>query len=129
MLLPTDLRDWVPDSIWRTLSLKPAEGQPAGHRFPTVSAVNDAQPAQLLLCGRDFQSRQNELATYENVAVRFIAGNTHPDRHTIYTFQRENRALLEESFVKLLELAAKANKHTATQTHRGVHERAGEQMA
>jgi len=42
-----------------------------------------------------FSSRQIELATYENVAVRFIAGNTHPDHDTICTFRRENLGLLE----------------------------------
>ncbi len=46
------------------------------------------------------------MAISENVAVRFIAANTHPDHDTICTFRREHKALLEERFVKVLELAA-----------------------
>src|SRR5258708_16156140 len=34
-----------------------------------------------------------------------IVGDTHPDHDTICTFRRENKALLQETFVRVLELA------------------------
>jgi len=37
--------------------------------------------------------------------VRFLCANTHPDHDTICTFRRENQALFQESFVKVLQLA------------------------
>ncbi len=76
--------------------------------------------------------------------VRLITADTHPDHDTIGTFRRENKALLSESFVKVLQLAqelkllkvgqittaidgtkvlANASKHSAVS-----YERAGEMM-
>jgi len=52
-----------------------------------------------------FSSRQNERSTCENVAVRLLCADTHPDHDTICTFRRENKALLQETFVRVLELA------------------------
>jgi transposase len=41
-----------------------------------------------------FSSRRIERATYRDVAVRFITGDTHPSDHdTIASFRRENGAL------------------------------------
>jgi hypothetical protein len=37
--------------------------------------------------------------------VRLLTADTHPDHDTLCTFRRENRALLTESFVKVLQLA------------------------
>jgi len=74
-----------------------------------------------------------------------ITGDTHPDHDTICTFRRENRALLSEGFVKVLQMAqelrvaqfgqmtisvdgskvaANASKHAAVS-----YQRAGEMMA
>jgi hypothetical protein len=51
-------------------------------------------------------SRQIEKATYEDVASRYICGgDAHPDHDTICTFRRQNAALFQESFVKMLEYA------------------------
>jgi len=51
-------------------------------------------------------SRQIEKATYEDVASRYICGgDAHPDHDTICTFRRQNAALFQESFVKVLEYA------------------------
>jgi transposase len=92
-----------------------------------------------------FGSRRIEQSTYDNVAVRLITGDTHPDHDTICTFRRENKALVTESFVKILQLAqelklakfgqvavsidgtkiaANASKHAAVS-----YARAGEQFA
>ena len=54
-----------------------------------------------------FSSRRIETLTYENVAVRLLCADTHPDHDTICNFRRENKKLLGESFHKVLELAAR----------------------
>jgi hypothetical protein len=91
-----------------------------------------------------FSSRAIEQATYSDVAVRFLSGDTHPDHDTICTFRRQNQPLLAESFVQVLALAgemhllkvgnitvatdgtkilANASKHAAVS-----YQRAGEQI-
>jgi transposase/IS5 family transposase len=52
-----------------------------------------------------FSSRKIERATYDSVAFRYLAANTHPDHDTIATFRRRFLAELEPLFVQLLELA------------------------
>jgi hypothetical protein len=54
-----------------------------------------------------FGSRRIEQMTYENVAVRLLCGDTHPDHDTICSFRRQNRELLSRSFAQVLELAAR----------------------
>lgn len=55
-----------------------------------------------------FSSRRIETLTYENVAVRFLCADTHPDHDSICKFRRENKELLSSCFHQVLELAANA---------------------
>lgn len=50
-------------------------------------------------------SRKIERATYDSVAFRYIAANTHPDHDTLATFRRRFGAQLEQLFVQVLVLA------------------------
>lgn len=52
-----------------------------------------------------FSSRKLERATYDSVALRFIAANDHPDHDTIATFRRRFLKQIEGLFVQVLELA------------------------
>lgn len=52
-----------------------------------------------------FSSRRIEQATYDSVPVRMICGDTHPDHDTICAFRAQNKALVQETFVRVLELA------------------------
>lgn len=91
-----------------------------------------------------FSSRQIERMTHENVAVRLLCADTHPDHDTICEFRRRNGALVGSSFAQVLEMEARcgvlkvggitvaidgtkilanASKHAAVS-----YERAGEQM-
>ena len=54
-----------------------------------------------------FSSRQIERSTSENVAVRLLCADTHPDHDTVCAFRRQNGALLAESFAQVLEMAAR----------------------
>ena len=50
-------------------------------------------------------SRRIERATYRDVAVRYLTGNTHPDHETICAFRRNNQEAIAAAFVQVLELA------------------------
>ena len=52
-----------------------------------------------------FSSRRIERATYRDIAVRYITGDTHPDHDTIARFRRENGALFKVCFTKVLVMA------------------------
>lgn len=52
-----------------------------------------------------FSSRRLERATYDSVAFRYLAANTHPDHDTLASFRRRFLDELAELFVQVLELA------------------------
>ena len=52
-----------------------------------------------------FSSRKLEEATYDSVAFRYIAANTHPDHDTIAHFRKRFLEQLKPLFVEILLLA------------------------
>ena len=115
LLLPPDVRQWVPaqhlvhfvmDAV-AELDLRQARVNERG--------TGDAQYPPAMMLGLLiysyatglFSSRQIERATHENVAVRLLCADTHPDHDTICAFRRQHQALLERSFAQVLELAAR----------------------
>jgi transposase/uncharacterized protein YecA (UPF0149 family) len=50
-------------------------------------------------------SRKIERATYDSVAFRYVAANTHPDHDTLATFRRRFLQQVESLFVQVLMLA------------------------
>jgi transposase len=52
-----------------------------------------------------FSSRKIERASYDSVAFRYIAANTHPDHDTLATFRKSFLVELEDLFVQVLTLA------------------------
>jgi transposase len=52
-----------------------------------------------------FSSRKIERATYDSVAFRSLAANTHPDHDTLATFRQRFLPELEERFVQVLSIA------------------------
>ena len=52
-----------------------------------------------------FSSRRIERATYRDLGVRFLTGDTHPDHDTVCSFRRQNQKLIAKFFVRVLELA------------------------
>ncbi len=52
-----------------------------------------------------FSSRKIERATYDSVAFRYIAANTHPDHDTIANFRKRFLGEIENLFVQILILA------------------------
>jgi len=115
LLLPPDLREWVPaDHLvhW----VMDAVGQlELGAARVNERGTGDAQYPPGMMLGLliysyatgVYSSRQIERATYENVAVRLLCADTHPDHDTLCEFRRRNGALLGQSFGQVLELAAR----------------------
>jgi transposase len=152
MLLPPDLRDWIPaDHIVRFILDAVEMLRLESYRVNRRGTGSEQYPpgmmqALLIYCYSMgmFSSREIEMATYTDVAVRYICGGDHhPDHDTICTFRRENGQLFKESFIKVLMMAqeqkqlkkigtiavdgskilANASKHAAVS-----YERAGEQI-
>jgi len=113
MLLPADLRDWVPedDLVHFVISAVETLKLPSMHVNARGSGSKQYPPlmmlALLIYCYAMgvFSSRRIERATYRDIAVRYLTGDTHPDHDTICTFRRENRAVVGEAFVEVLRLA------------------------
>jgi transposase len=113
LLLPPDLRDWVPADHLAHFILDAVEALDLRQVKVNTRGTGDAQYPPTMLLGLliysyatgTFGSRRIERSTFENVAVRLLTADTHPDHDTICTFRRENQALLSESFVKVLQLA------------------------
>jgi len=116
MLLPPDLRDWVsPDHMVHfimdavvALDLRLARVNQRGTgsaQYPPSMMLG-----LLIYCYATgtFASRRIETLTYENVAVRYLCADTHPDHDSICKFRRENKDLLATAFHQVLELAARA---------------------
>jgi transposase len=117
LILPPNLRDWVPAGHLAHFILDVVEEMDLGQvRINERGTGSEQYPPRMLLalllyCYATgvFSSRRMEQATTDSVPVRMICGDTHPDHDTICAFRRENKALLQETFVRVLELAQALN--------------------
>lgn len=113
MLLPPDLRDGVPQDDMVHFVIEAVEGMPlstlkvnrrgrGAEQYPPKMML-----ALLIYCYANgiFSSRRIERATYRDVAVRFLSGDTHPDHDTIGTFRRENFEAVAPAFLEVRQRA------------------------
>ena len=115
LLLPPDLRDWVPADhlvhfVLDAVQLLDVSSAPVNERGTGSEQYPPAMLLGLLVYSYAtgvFSSRQIERATHENVAVRLLCADTHPDHDTLCTFRRNNGPLLQRAFAQVLELAAR----------------------
>ena len=113
MLLPPDLRDWVPQDDLVHFVLEAVEQVPLSQFQINARGSGSKQfPPSMMLAlliysyaHGIFSSRKIERASYLNVAVRYLTADTHPDHDTICTFRRRNFAAISEAFVQVLQLA------------------------
>ena len=118
MLLPPDLREWVPaDHLVHFVIDAVEQLDVSAARVNERGSGSEQYPPGMMLAllvysyaTGVFASRRIEQATFENVAVRLLCADTHPDHDTICAFRRENRALLAGSFAQVLELAARCGQ-------------------
>ena len=112
-LLPPSVDEWLPkDHLARfvvevidRLELAELTSQYAGRGS---AAHHPAVLLGLLVYGYAsgvHSSRKIERATYDSVAFRYVAANTHPDHDTLATFRRRFLKEVESLFVQVLVLA------------------------
>jgi transposase len=112
-LMPPSVQDWLPEDhlarfvveIVSQLDLRPLKDAYAGRGS---RAYNPEILLALLFYGYAtgiFASRKLERATYDSVAFRYIAANTHPDHDTIATFRKRFLNELKSLFVQILLIA------------------------
>jgi len=113
LLLPPDLRDWVPEDDLVHFVIQAVESLPSERFSVNQRGTGSAQyPPSMMLaliiyCYANgiFSSRRIERATHRDISVRYLTGDTHPDHDTIAKFRRENFELVAACFVRVLELA------------------------
>src|ERR1700746_3901070 len=89
----------------RKLRPESDDGRLSWFGFGVVPSGGVAGHPGLWLRERVFSSRKLERATYDSVALRFVAANQHPDHDTIATFRRRFLKQIEDLFVQVLLLA------------------------
>lgn len=119
LLLPPDLREWLPENhlalfvsdIVEELDLSAilneyekgdGRGHPPYHRVMMVKLLIYGY------CIGVISSRKIERATVVDVAFRVLAANQHPDYDSITTFRKRHLAALAGLFVQVLRLCEKA---------------------
>ena len=119
LLLPPSLRDWLPEEhlayfisdVVDGLDLAPildsyaaddGRGQPPYHPRLMVRLLLYAY------CKGKPSSRKIELATYEEVPYRVLAGDLHPDHDTIAAFRQRHLKALAGLFMQVLQLCREA---------------------
>ena len=113
LLLPPDLREWVPEDDLVNFVIEAASRVSVTKFKVNVRGTGSAQHhphtllALLVYCYSQgiFGSRRIERATYRDVAVRYLTGDSHPDHDTLCKFRRENEVALKEAFLQVLQLA------------------------
>ena len=113
MLLPADLREWVPadDLVHFVISAVETMKLPALSVNQRGSGSRQYPPRMMLAlviscyANGQMSSRRIERATYRDLAVRSVTGDTHPDHDTIRAFRQENSEAVKQAFLELLHLA------------------------
>lgn len=116
LLLPPDLRDWLPEDHMVHFIMDAIKALDLSSARINTRGTGSAQYPPSMMLGLliycystgTFSSRRIETLTFENVAVRFLCADTHPDHDSICKFRRENKKLLSSCFHQVLELAANA---------------------
>jgi transposase len=112
-LFPPSVQDWLPEGhlarfiveIVDQLDLRPLKDLYAGSGS---KPYNPEMLLGLLFYGYStgvFSSRKLERCTYDSVAFRFIAANTHPDHDTIASFRKKFRPQINTLFAQILLIA------------------------
>lgn len=115
-LFPPSVQDWLPEGhlarfvvdIVEQCNLERLTASYAGRGS---EAYSPEMLVALLFYGYAtgvFSSRQLERSTYDSVAFRYVAANSHPDHDTIAAFRKRFLPALKELFVQILMIAVEA---------------------
>jgi transposase len=113
LLVPPDMRDWVPEDDMVHFVIESVNGMDmSAFRTNQCGTGSRQYPPRMMLgllvyCYSHgiFGSRRIERATHRDVGVRVLTGDTHPDHDTICKFRRENKEAFAAAFLHVLELA------------------------
>lgn len=111
--LPPSINEWLPEGhlarfvveIVGALDLRKIKSRYTGRG---EKAYSPEVLLSLLFYGYAtgvFSSRKLEQATYDSVAFRYVAANSHPDHDTIATFRKRFLKELKSLFVQVLQIA------------------------
>jgi transposase len=112
-LLPPSVQDWLPEGHLARYVVEVVEGLDLGELERAYAGrgslpYHPATLLALLIYGYAtgcYSSRKIERATYDSLAFRFIAANTHPDHDTLATFRRRFAPEFQAVFVQVLQVA------------------------
>lgn len=118
-LLPPSLQDWLPEGhlarfiadVVDELDLSPVYAHYQRKDGRGLAAYHPLLLVRLLLYGYCVgltSSRQIERRSYEDVALRYLAADQHPDHDTIATFRQTHLTALAGLFLQALRLCDKA---------------------
>jgi len=114
MLLPPDLREWIPAGDIVYFIIEAAAMVPLADFDTNQMGTGEEQYhphmmlALLLYCYSHgtFGSRRIERATWKDVSARYICGGKHhPDHDTICAFRVKNEKAIGQAFLRVLKLA------------------------
>jgi transposase len=118
MLLPPDVRDWLPVDHWVWLLLEVVEqlDTSALHRRAKLGGAGRSPYDPDMLLGVLFygylgglrSSRKIEKRCREDVAFMVLSGLCYPDHVTIARFRKDNDAVMDDLFDQVLVLCVKA---------------------
>jgi len=112
-LLPPSIDEWLPERHLARFVVEVIDGldlkaMSMSYRGSGSASYHPCVLLGLLVYGYAtgvFSSRKLERASYDSVALRFIAANDHPDHDTIANFRRRFLKEIEALFVQVLLLA------------------------
>lgn len=112
-LLPPSLDDWLPKNhlarfVAEIVDQLDLSGLIGVYRGAGSAAYHPAMLLALLIYGYatgTYSSRRIEQATYDSLAFRYIAANTHPDHDTLCAFRKRFLKEIEGLFVQVLCIA------------------------
>lgn len=112
-LMPPSVDDWLPeDHLARFVAEIVSRLDLSSIRLAYSGRGSDAYPPTMMVAllfyayaTGVFSSRKIERATYDSVAFRYVAANTHPDHDTIATFRKRFLKELKAVFVQILMIA------------------------
>lgn len=112
-LLPPSVDEWLPKEHLARFVVEVIDGLDLSELTRQYAGRGSAahHPAVLLgllvygYANGVHSSRKLERATYDSVAFRYVAANTHPDHDTLATFRRRFLKEIEGLFVQVLVLA------------------------
>lgn len=115
-LLPPSVQEWLPEGHLARFVVEVVEQLDLG-KFTRAYAGrgSDALPPSMMVAllfygyaTGVYSSRRLERETYDSVAMRFVAGNQHPDHDTIANFRKRFLKELSELFAEILKFARAA---------------------